>query len=56
MLPDELPTARDQAAEVLRPGSIRRAVDDDVSDLPGPELLRLRRKADVGVDLAVDEG
>src|SRR5207244_3838473 len=55
MFPDELPTAREQAAEVLRPGPIRRAVDDHVSDLSGPQLLWPRREADVGIDLAVDE-
>ena len=35
---------RGDAAKVLRPRPVDRAVDDDVSDLPGAQLLRVRRK------------
>jgi hypothetical protein len=37
---DELPITRGKAAEVLRPWPVDRAVDDDVSDLPGANLPR----------------
>ena len=46
---------RGDAAKVLRPRPVDRAVDDDVSDLPGAQLLRVRRKAEVGVDLSLRE-
>src|SRR5262245_13019580 len=46
MFPDELSVTREQTTEVLRPGSIDRAVDDGVTDSPCPQFLWLRRKAD----------
>ena len=55
MLPDELPVTRGEAAKVLRPRPVDRAVDDDVTDLPGAQLLRVRRKPEVGVDLSLRE-
>jgi hypothetical protein len=39
----------------LRPRTIDRAVGDDAADAPGAELLRLRRKAEERIDLALDE-
>ena len=38
-----------------RPWTIDRAVDDDAADTLGAQLLRLRRKAEERIDLAVDE-
>src|SRR3989442_7023223 len=55
MFADELPMPRGHAAKVLRPRPVDRAVDDDVSDLPGAELLSVRRKCEVGVDLSLRE-
>src|SRR5439155_26674568 len=51
MFANELPIARGHAAKVLRPRPVDRAVDADVSEFPGAELLRIRRKCEVGVDL-----
>src|SRR5215472_14625166 len=53
--PHEFPAAAQHAAEILRPRTVDCAVDDDVSDMPGPQLLGLRRKAQKGVGLAVYE-
>jgi hypothetical protein len=39
----------------LRPWPIERAVDYDAADAPGAQLLRLRREAKKGIDLAVNE-
>src|SRR5438552_3189496 len=55
MFANELPVARGHAAKVLRPRPVDRAVDDDVSEFPGAELLRVRRKCEVGVDLPLRE-
>src|SRR6185436_13553876 len=44
MLLDELPVAGNQAAEVLRPGTIQGALQDRVADLPRAQLLRVRRE------------
>src|SRR5262249_39950343 len=41
--------------EVLRPGLVRRTVDDDVPNAPGAELLRDWGKAQVAVDLRLRE-
>src|SRR5437764_1364458 len=49
--PDLSGRASGHAAKVLRPRPVDRAVDDDVSEFPGAELLRIRRKCEVGVDL-----
>ena len=43
------------AAEVLRPRTVRHAVDDRVTDPLRPELLRVGRKREKAVDLAVRE-
>src|SRR5438132_7968469 len=50
---DELAVGRDQAAEVLGPGAVECAVDQDPPDLPGPQLLRVGRKPEKAVDLAL---
>ena len=55
ILADELAVARQHAAEVLRPGLVQGAVDDHVADVPGAQLLRLGRKAEEGIDLALGE-
>src|SRR5206468_10038711 len=39
----------------LRPRPIESGVDEDVSDLLGPEFLRVRWEAEHGVDPTVDE-
>ena len=43
------------AAEILRPRAVDGSVHDDVADMPGVQLLRLGRKAQESVDLAIDE-
>jgi hypothetical protein len=55
MLPDECPVARKHAAEILRPRPVHRCIEDDPTDMPGAQFLRLRREAEEGVDLALDE-
>ena len=55
MTPDEFAAAGEHAAEILRPGAIHGALQQDASDLPGAQLLRVRRDADERVDLPVDE-
>src|SRR5262249_58789633 len=49
---DVVPMRRQQAAEVLRPGTIDGAVDDHVTDLPGAQVLWLGRKTQERIDLA----
>jgi hypothetical protein len=39
---NKLPVAGNDAAQVLRPGTIEAAADDDVADLLFPQLLRNR--------------
>jgi len=51
----EFPIAREHAAEKLRPGSVHRRIEDDPADLPGAQFLRFRRKAEEGVDFALDK-
>src|SRR5262245_13030933 len=51
----ELATPDDETAEVLGPGSVGGAVDDDMADPARAQLLGPRRESDVGVDLALDE-
>src|SRR5215831_20862674 len=48
---DELAVAEGHAAEILRPRAILGRVDHDVADPLRSHLLRLRGKAEVGVDL-----
>ena len=45
MIADQGPVARQDAAEILRPGLVRGRVEDDAADLAGAQLLRLGRKA-----------
>src|SRR5215813_2918225 len=52
---DELAIAEGHAAEILRPRAILRGVDHDVADSFCSQLLRLGRKAEVGVHLAAGE-
>ena len=46
IFPDVVSVAIQQAAEILRPGPIDGAIDNLVADLPGPQFLRLGRKAE----------
>ena len=55
MSPHEFAIAAEHAAEILRPRPVHRRIEDDPADMPGAQFLRLRRKAEEGVDLAVDE-
>src|SRR5439155_8707563 len=55
ILANELSMTRGHAAKVLRPRPVDRAAGDDVSDFPGAELLSVRRKGEVGVDLPLRE-
>src|SRR5262249_884544 len=48
----ELAVRGEHAAEVLRPRTVHRAVHHDVSDLLLAQLLRVRWKAEIAVDLA----
>src|SRR5215813_2157208 len=52
---DIIAVARQYAAKVLRPRAVERAVEDDAPDTLGAQLLRTRRKAEDGVDLALGE-
>ena len=52
---NEVAVAREQAAEILRPRPVEGTVEDDVTDIPGAQVLRLGREAEEGVDLAVYE-
>src|SRR5262249_27893626 len=51
VFPNKFSIPRQHAAEILRPGAIRRAVNQDVADLPRPKFLRLRGEAQVRIDL-----
>ena len=51
MLAGKVTVQGHEAAEVLRPRSIRRAAQDNVTDLLGPKLLNLFRKRLIGVNL-----
>jgi hypothetical protein len=44
-----------QHAEIFRPRRVERAVDDDVPDIAGAQRLRLGRKPEEPVDLALDK-
>ena len=55
MLADEIPVARQHAAEILRPRPVDRAVDDHVADLAGAQFLRLGRKTEKCIDLSGEE-
>ena len=55
MVADEVAVADQHAAEVLRPRLVGGAVEDHVADLAGAQLLRLGRKAEEGIDLALGE-
>jgi hypothetical protein len=46
---------RQQAAEVLRPWAVYRAVDYYSADLAGVQFLRVGRKAEKPVDLSLGE-
>src|SRR5436189_137416 len=50
---NELAVGRDQAAEVLGPGAVDGAVEQDPPDLPGPQLLRVGREPEKAVDLSL---
>jgi hypothetical protein len=39
----------------LRPGAVHGSFEQDASDFPGAQVLRLRRIAQEGIDLSVDE-
>ena len=52
---NEVGVAGQHAAKVLRPRTIDGAVDDYVTDVSGPQFLRLRRKAEKRIDLAFGE-
>src|ERR1700757_4994303 len=47
------PPSTEHAAEILRPGPVDRTVDHDMADMPGPQLLRLGREPQKGVDLTL---
>src|SRR5438067_5662097 len=55
MLAYKIGAARQHAAEILRPGAIDRAVDKNMTDTAGAQLLRFRRGAEKRVQLAVHE-
>jgi len=55
MIADEFPVARQHAAEILRPRAVQRRGGDDMAGMPGAQLLRLRGKAEEGIDLALRE-
>src|SRR5438128_1936808 len=55
MLAHEFAVAGHNAAEILRPWTIYRAVDHHVPDLFGAELLRHWRKTDERVDLPLGQ-
>src|SRR4029077_20851067 len=52
---DEFLARGDQTAEILRPRTILRGVEDQMSDLSRAQLLRLRREAEERIRLSVDE-
>src|SRR5215472_9449035 len=51
----EFTTARQHAAEVLRPGAVDGAVEDHMTDSMGVQFLRLGRQAQEPIELSVDE-
>jgi hypothetical protein len=51
----EFSAAAQHTAEILRPRTIDCAVDDDLSDVPCPQLLRLGWTAQKGIGLSVCE-
>jgi hypothetical protein len=53
MLLDEVAVPDDQAAEVLGPGAVHRAVDQDMADLLRAQLLWRRREAEERIDHAL---
>src|SRR5439155_20488199 len=53
MISNEVLVSAHYAAEVLGPRAVLAAVDDDVADLLRPQLLRIGRKPQEGVDLAL---
>src|SRR2546422_6419648 len=53
--PDEVLVGGDHAAEVLRPRTVDRAVDDHVADLLRAQRLRLWWESEEGVDLPFGE-
>ena len=55
ILPDEIAIASQQTTEILRPGAVHCGVDDHMPDMSGAQFLRLRRKAQESIDVAVDE-
>src|SRR6516225_3947503 len=55
MVAHEIPVAAQHAAEILRPWTVHSGIDDHVSNVPRPQLLRLGREAQKRVDLALDE-
>src|SRR6478735_1388522 len=55
MLADKFPMRRGDATEILRPGPVKPAVDNDMADLLFPQLLGNWGKADQGVDLFLGE-
>ena len=55
ILPHKFPVTCKNAAEILRPGRVDRAVEDHVADIARAQLLWLRRRPQEGVDSSVQE-
>jgi hypothetical protein len=55
MLADELPVARQHAAEVLRPRAVCDTINDHAADLARTQFLRLGGEAEERVDLSLGE-
>src|SRR2546423_832343 len=55
MFPHKLRVSRQQAAEILRPGAVYRGIHDDMTDMPGAQILGLRWETQKRVDLALHE-
>src|SRR5207237_3751861 len=52
---DVLSVAGRHAAVILRPRAVQPCIDNDVSDMASAQILRLGRKAEKGIDLALRE-
>src|SRR6516165_1662347 len=55
ILSDVVAVADQHAAEILRPGPINRTIDDDMPDVPRPQILWRRREAEERIDLSARE-
>src|SRR6516162_1172658 len=53
--PHVIPIASQETAEILRPRTVDRRIDDNVADMPGAQFLWLGRKAEKRVDFARNE-